>query len=278
MRLPIRLLGRVPFSRPTHTRCGRAGNCSSRTSKVRRTCGTPNRPADLVARPCSSALLGPGELALRTAVGYRSVPHGLVPAPNDRSNPECTMDGLDRVLVLVLERRLSSICTWRVVGITMRCLVLFMTLSVWSLYRWSIDGRPKDILWFFAFHVLARSRKVYRPSCSCRASFCFSCSKERIALFRQRQTYIGLLALRSSGGWVLHDARKGRTRAIWRRSGRTRSVGVTVRCSRVTKVPGTSMSRLLIDHHFVLVVCWCPVVWCLGWRIGTRPSDDGPCS
>ena len=162
-------------------------------------------------------------------------------------------------------------------------LALFMSLSVWSLFRWTNKKAPKDILFFFLFTALAALTKGIQGLLFLPGLFMFLVfDKNLLLLLRQRKTYVGLaiFLFLVVGFYLLREhLNTGYLAAVWENEFAGRYGAVN------EGHPGKwdYYIRLLIDYHFaqwwLLVPCgmvlgfahkepvmrrWCSLLSCAG--------------
>jgi len=138
-------------------------------------------------------------------------------------------------------------------------LVLFMTLSVWSIYRWSNSDAPKDIFLFFVFLSLAALTKGIQALLFLPGIFLFVLFQRKlIVLLRQRQTYAGLAVflVLVVGYYLLREhLNPGYLTAVWENELGGRYGAVL----EGHQGKWDFYVRLLMDHHFanwwLLVPC-----------------------
>jgi 4-amino-4-deoxy-L-arabinose transferase-like glycosyltransferase len=195
------------------------------------------------------AVLGPGELAMRLPSAIAAFLTGWFLLRTMGRTLSAPWMGLIACLVLYTNEGYINMHVARS-GDYDALLVLWMTLSAWSMYRWTVEGRPKDILWFFAFLALGALTKSIQALLFLPGLFLYLLIEGKaLLLFRTKQTYIGavLFVLFVAGFYAMRElSAPGYLEAVWMNEIGGR-YGEALEGHRG---PWYFYARLLIDHHF----------------------------
>jgi 4-amino-4-deoxy-L-arabinose transferase-like glycosyltransferase len=195
------------------------------------------------------SIIGPGELALRLPSAIAAFLTGWFLLRTVSRTVGASWMGLIACAVLYTGDGYVNMHVARS-GDYDALLVLWMTLSAWSLYRWSEEGRVRSILWFFVFLALGVLTKSVQALMFLPGLFLFLLiGKKAIRLFRTKDTFIGAaLFLTLVGGFytIREVAAPGYLEAVWMNELGGR-YGDTLEDHAG---PWNFYIRLLIDHHF----------------------------
>lgn len=215
------------------------------------------------------ALLGPGELALRLPSAIAAFLTGWFLLRFTTRALNAPWLGLVACLMLYTSDGYIHMHVARS-GDYDALLVLFMTTSAWTLFRWTADGRPRDLLWFFVLLTLGVLTKsiqalLFVPGL---AIFLFF-SRKVPTLLKQRMFYIGMaLFVAVVGGFYLlrESVNPGYLQAVWNNElgGRYGSA------LEGHHQPWNFYITMLMEHHFV---SWWLLVP-LGLFIGLAHRDE----
>ncbi|MEZ4739169.1 MAG: glycosyltransferase family 39 protein [Flavobacteriales bacterium] len=195
-------------------------------------------------------LIGPGELALRLPSAVAALLTGWFLLRTVARNLGASWMGLIACAVLYTNQGYINMHVARS-GDYDAMLVLFMSLSAWALYRWTVDGRPRQVLFFFILLTLGVLTKSVQALLFLPGLFLFLLfEKKVITLFRLRQTYFGLLlfVLVVGGFYALREsANPGYLEAVWMNE----LGGRYGDALEGHHGPWNYYVSMLIEHHFV---------------------------
>jgi 4-amino-4-deoxy-L-arabinose transferase-like glycosyltransferase len=129
-------------------------------------------------------------------------------------------------------------------------LVLFMTTSAWALFRWSNDGKPRDLLWFFVLLTLGVLTKSVQALLFVPGLGIYLFARKRLVPFlKERMTWVGIcvFVLLVGGFYLLREsANPGYLQAVWENELGGR-YGASLEGH---EQPWNFYIRMLIDYHF----------------------------
>lgn len=148
-------------------------------------------------------------------------------------------------------------------------LVLFMCTSAWALFRWTQNGKPADLLWFFGLLTLGAMTKSIQAFLFVPGLGVYLLLTRKVgAFFRNRYTYFGLATLLGVLGafyLVRESVNPGYLQAVW-----DNELGGRYASSlEGHEAAWDFYLDLLVDHHFVP---WWPLVPC-GIALGLAHAD-----
>ncbi|MBL0129398.1 MAG: glycosyltransferase family 39 protein [Flavobacteriales bacterium] len=215
------------------------------------------------------AILGPGELALRLPSAIAAFLTGWFLLRFTTKQLNSPWLGLIACLMLYTSDGFIHMHVARS-GDYDALLVLFMSTSAWALFRWSVDGRPRDLLWFFVlitFGVLTKSVQalLFVPG----LGIFLLLQKRALAFFMERKTYIGMgIFLLVVGAFYLlrESANPGYLKAVWENELGGR-YGTSIEGH---EEPWNFYIRMLIDHHFT----WWWMLVPIGMVVGLAHREE----
>ncbi|HRH37327.1 MAG TPA: glycosyltransferase family 39 protein [Flavobacteriales bacterium] len=215
------------------------------------------------------AIIGPGELALRLPSAIAAFFTGWFLLRITKGALDAPWLGLLAAVILYTNEGYIHMHVARS-GDYDALLILFMTTSAWALFRWSIDGNNRHLLWFFlllALGVLTKSVQalLFLPG----LGIYLLVRKRFIALFKQRTTYVGLgiFVLLVGGFYLLREsANPGYLQAVW-----DNELGGRYGASlEGHEGPWNFYINMLLDHHFTAWWMLVPV----GILVGLLHRDE----
>lgn len=215
------------------------------------------------------AILGPGELALRLPSAIAAFLTGWFLLRFTTRQLGTPWLGLLACLILYTGEGYIHMHVARS-GDYDALLVLFMTTSAWALFSWSVDGRARDLLWFFVLLTLGVLTKSVQALMFLPGLGIFLLLRKRFrALFKERMLYVGLgIFLLCVGGFYLlrESANPGYLQAVWDNELGGR-YGEALEGHRE---PWNFYLLMLIDHHFTPWWMLVPV----GLLVGLAHRDE----
>ncbi len=143
-------------------------------------------------------------------------------------------------------------------------MVLFMTLSLWSIHRWCDRGRSSHMFLFFCFLALGGLTQSVQALLFLPGIAAYVIARRKLrALFRERWTYLGLLMfLVLVGAYYLgrESVNPGYLQAVWDNELWGRYAGVVEEHDR----PWDHYFNLLMDRDLTHYYMWIPAGFVLG--------------
>lgn len=197
------------------------------------------------------AILGPGELGLRLPSAIAAFLTGWFVLRFTTRQLNAPWLGLIACLMLYTSDGYIHMHVARS-GDYDALLVLFMSTSAWALFRWSVDGKPRDLLWFFVLLTLGALTKSVQALLFVPGLGLFLLARKRLlSLFKERMFYVGvaIFVLCVGGFYLLREsANPGYLQAVWDNELGGR-YGEALEGHRE---PWNFYILMLIDHHFNL--------------------------
>ncbi len=215
------------------------------------------------------AVLGPGELALRLPSAIAALLTGWSLLRFTTRQLGAPWLGLLACLLLYTGEGYIHMHVARS-GDYDALLVLFMTTSAWALFRWSADGRPRDLLWFFVLLTCGVLTKSVQALLFVPGLGLFLLARKRLlALFKERMCYVGLgIFLLCVGGFYLlrEAANPGYLQAVWENE----LGGRYGNALEGHREPWNFYLLMLLEHHFTPWWMLVPV----GMLVGLAHRDE----
>ncbi|MBK6830171.1 MAG: glycosyltransferase family 39 protein [Flavobacteriales bacterium] len=209
------------------------------------------------------ALIGPGELGLRLPSAIAAFLTGWFLLRTTTRQLSAPWLGLIACLLLYTSDGYIHMHVARS-GDYDALLVLFMSTSAWALFRWSVDGKPRDLLWFFVLLTLGTLTKSVQALLFIPGLGIFLLARKRLlALFKARMLYLGLgvFVLCVGGFYLLREsANPGYLQAVWMNELGGRYGGSL----EGHEEPWSFYTDMLMDHHFNLWWMLVPVGMLIG--------------
>ena len=226
-------------------------------------------PLLIVLQALLFKVLGPGELPLRLPLAIAAFLTGWFLLRSTTRQLAAPWLGLIACTMLYTSDGYMSMHVARS-GDYDALLVLFMSTAAWTIFRWSIEGRPRELPWFFVLLSLGVLTKGVQALLFIPGFGIFLLARRKLLLLlRQRMFHVGLgiFIMMVAGFYLGREAvNPGYLRAVWENELGGR-YGTTLEGHAK---PWNFYIMMLIEHHFSIWWTLVPV----GMMIGALHRDE----